>query len=75
MFNMFNQACGVVVTTISFQSGRPGFNPWLDLYTQGLKIIEEKCYPYIDISKWLDFRVFSDKDVKTVGISRMPYQV
>jgi hypothetical protein len=23
----------------------------------------------IDISKWLDFRVFSDKDVKIVGTS------
>ena len=37
--------------------------------TPGLKIIEEKFYLYIDISKWLDFRVFSDKDVKIVGTS------
>ena len=28
------------------------------------------CYLYIDISiKWLDFRVFSDKDVKIAGTS------
>jgi hypothetical protein len=26
-------------------------------------------YLYIDISKWLDFHVFSDKDVKIVGTS------
>jgi hypothetical protein len=31
---------------------------------QGLKIIEEKSHLYFDISKWLNFRVFSDKDVK-----------
>ena len=37
--------------------------------TQGLKIIEEKVLLYIDISKWLDFRVFSDKDVKIVSTS------
>jgi hypothetical protein len=37
--------------------------------TQGLKIIEEKVLLYIDISKWLDFRVFPDKDVKIVGTS------
>jgi hypothetical protein len=35
---------------------------------RGLEIIEEKVayYLYIDISKWLDFRVFSDKEVKIV---------
>jgi hypothetical protein len=32
------------------------------------------CYLYIDISKWLDFRVFSDKDVKIVG-TLFPYQL
>jgi hypothetical protein len=37
--------------------------------TPGLKIIEEKFYLYIDISKWLDFRVFSDKDVRIAGTS------
>jgi hypothetical protein len=34
--------------------------------TQGLEITEEKVLPShcaIDINKWLDFRVFSDKDV------------
>ena len=37
-----------------------------------LKIIEEKGYLYIDISKWLDFRgfrLFAEKDVKIVGTS------
>jgi hypothetical protein len=37
--------------------------------TQGLKKLEEKSYLYIDISKWLDFRVFSVKEVKIVGTS------
>jgi hypothetical protein len=38
--------------------------------TQGLKIIEKrKSYLYIDISKWLDFRVFWNKDVQIVGTS------
>ena len=34
--------------------------------TQGLKVIEEKVLPlpYIYICKWLDLRVFLDKDVK-----------
>ena len=30
--------------------------------TQGLRIIEERCC--LNICKWLDFRVFSDKDDK-----------
>jgi hypothetical protein len=40
-----------------------------ETWVQGLKIVEEKKLPllYIDISKWLDVRVFSDKDVKIVG--------
>jgi hypothetical protein len=43
--------------------------------TQGLKITEEKVlYLYIDINKWLDFRVFSDKDVKS-SVPRIPYQL
>ena len=33
--------CGVVVTTLVFKAGRPGFNT----STQGLKIIEEKGLP------------------------------
>jgi hypothetical protein len=28
-----------------------------------------EIHSHIDISKWLDFRVFSDKDVKIVGTS------
>ena len=24
--------CGVAVTTLAFQAGKPGFNPWSDLY-------------------------------------------
>jgi hypothetical protein len=61
-----NRTGGVVITTLAFQAGKPGFNHWYDrTSTKGLKIIEEKeLYLYIDISKWLDFRVFSDKDVK-----------
>jgi hypothetical protein len=38
-----------------------------------LKQLRRKSYLYIDISKWLDFRVFSDKDVKIVAGS-VPYQ-
>ena len=34
--------------------------------TQGRKISMRKCYLYIDVSKWLDFCIFSDKDVKIV---------
>ena len=30
---------------------------------------KSSAFTYIDISKWLDFRVFSDKDVKIVGTS------
>ena len=26
--------CDVVVTTLDFQAGRPGFNPWPDLYSR-----------------------------------------
>jgi hypothetical protein len=29
-------------------------------------MIEEKSYLYIDISKWLDFRVSSDKNIKMI---------
>jgi hypothetical protein len=32
-------------TKLAFQAGRAGFNPWPDLYTQGLTIIEEKELP------------------------------
>jgi hypothetical protein len=33
------------------------------------------CWQYIDISKWLDFRVFSDKDVETwIVVTSDPYQ-
>ena len=32
-------------------------------------------YLYIDIRKWLDFRVFSDKNVKIVGTSDPLYQL
>jgi hypothetical protein len=44
--------------------------------TRGLKIIEEKVVPFIDISKWLDFLVFSDKNVNIVGtcMHRSPHR-
>jgi hypothetical protein len=55
---------GVVATTLALQAD-PGSILWR-ISTQGLKIIEERVLPllYID-SKWLDFCVFSDKDVKS----------
>jgi hypothetical protein len=61
---------------LSSKLGDPGSILGPDLYSShiGLKIIEEKFYLYIDISKWLDFRVFSDKDVKIAGTSD-PYQL
>jgi hypothetical protein len=40
---------------------------------QVLKYLRINCYLYIDINKWLDFRVLSDKDVKIIGIPRIPY--
>jgi hypothetical protein len=38
-----------------------------------LKYLRTNCYLYIDINKWLDFRVLSDKDVKIIGIPPIPY--
>jgi hypothetical protein len=39
-----------------------------------LKVLKQlrKGYLYIDISKLLEFRVFSDKDVQIVGTSDPP---
>jgi hypothetical protein len=45
-------------------------------WNKGLKIIEEKeLYLYIDISKWLDFRVFSDKDVSYMAGTADPLSI
>jgi hypothetical protein len=60
---------------LSFKLGDSG-SIFARTSTQALKITEAKELPFIDISEWLDFRVFSDKDVKIIGISdRIPYQL
>ena len=39
-----------------------------------LKYLRKKGCLYIDICKWQDLRVFSDKDVKLL-VTRVPYQL
>jgi hypothetical protein len=60
-------SCGVVVRHACLSSWEIRVQSLVG--PRGLKIIEEKELLCIEISKWLDFRVFSDKDVKIVGIS------
>ena len=62
---------GITPARLSFKLGDPG-SILGRTSTRAIKVLKElrsKCYRYIDISKWLDFRVFSDKDVKIVDIS------
>jgi hypothetical protein len=52
------------------------FGITIQFRNKGLKIIEEKeLYLYIDISKWLDFRVFSDKDVSYMAGTADPLSI
>ena len=60
--------CGVGATRLSFELGDQGSSPGRTS-TQGLKITEEKVLPLLNTSKWLDFGVFSDKDIKHAGTS------
>ena len=57
----------IMVTKLAFQAGRPG-SILGRISTQDLKL-RKKSYLYNDFSKWLDFRVFSDKDVRILGTS------
>ena len=58
-----------LVTPLAFSSLDTRVHFLVRLLLEVLKYLKKKCYLYIDISKWLDIRVFSDKDVKIVGSS------
>jgi hypothetical protein len=37
MNDLLRCTCGVVVTTLAFQAGKPRFNPWSDLFSRSYK--------------------------------------
>lgn len=60
--------CGGHSSCLASCTGGLGSNLGLT-FAQVLKIIAEKALPLHCVSKWSSFRVFSDKDGKTVGTS------
>jgi hypothetical protein len=54
-------SCCVVATTLAFKVRRAGFNPWSERYSRN-------CYLYINISKWLDFPICSEKQPRTQAL-------